>query len=473
MKGLRGDLVLTILSHLITKPVWLITDNLIQDRLGHESYGLIGALHSFATWANVIADWSLSYHITRQVARPSRAIRAIFAETLLPKTALSLLSLGLFLGLGHIVGYGRESFWWLFGLLIYQITLAFIQYFRSFFQGAQLFRIDALLGNAEKGVIIVLLVALWPYISGGFYIGVLVAGSLIALIAVAMWAWKQFGPWPLHGQSKALLPLFCDLTPYAVLVLVGGLNERINQVLIERLAGPYENGLYLGAYRWFTASMMYLWVVLPIFYARFAVLGYRSTPLLWRTFLMGHLSAAIPLMAVTLVMFVEPQLFLILFRHSTEAELETMAQNLRVLALAGTLNALFNIYGTHITANGQEKASLGIMLLATVVNTAACWLWIPRYGAMGGSLALLLSYATFSLGHYLFFQRWVGLPKPVGSMPWLLMGVWSGVGGFIWWLQSYLPYLVKGIWGVVAVILWAGGLYLTGTLHLWRRVSRI
>lgn len=473
MKGLRGDLVLTILSHLITKPIWLITDNLIQDRLGHESYGLIGALHSFATWANVIADWSLSYHITRQVAQPSRSIRVIFAETLLPKTALSLLSLGFFLGLGHIVGYGRESFWWLFGLLVYQITLAFIQYFRSFFQGAQLFRIDALLGNAEKGVIIVLLIALWPHISGSFYIGVLVTGSLIALLTVVVWAWKQFGPWPLHGQSRALLAIFPNLTPYAALVLVSGLNERLNQVLIERLAGPYENGLYLGAYRWFSASMMYLWVVLPIFYARFAMLGYRPTPLLWRTFLMGQLSAAIPLMAVTLVMFVEPRLFLILFRHSTEAELGIMAQNLRVLALAGTLSAVFNIYSTHITANGRERASLWIMLVATVMNIVACWLWIPRYGAIGGSLALLLSYATFSLGHYAFFQRWVGLPRPVGTMPWLLMGIWLGAGGFIRWLQFSMPFVAKGVWGGVAVVLFVGGLYLTGTLHLWRRVSRI
>jgi hypothetical protein len=76
------------------------------------------------------------------------------------------------------------------------------------------------------------------------------------------------------------------LMPYTLLVLVSGLNERINQVLIERLSGPYENGLYLGAYRWFGASLMYLWIVLPIFYARFASLGHRPTRNLWRTFLM-------------------------------------------------------------------------------------------------------------------------------------------------------------------------------------------
>jgi len=473
MRGLRADLILTLLSHLITKPLWLITDNLIQDRLGHESYGLIGALHSFATWANVIADSSLFYYITRRVAQPAQSIRTIFAQTFLPKIVLSFLALGLFLGIGHLLGYTQRSFWWLCGLLGYQILLALIQYFRSFFQGAQLFRIDAILGNAEKAVIIVLLLAFWPYISGDFYIGILVMGSLIALLLVAIWAWRRFGPWPLYARGRVLLPLFYDLTPYALLLLVSGLNERLNQVLIERLAGPYDNGLYLGAYRWFGASMMYLWVVLPIFYARFAALGYRPTPLLWRTFLMGHLSAAIPLMAVTLVMFVEPRLFLILFRHSTEAELNTMAANLQILALAGTLNALFNIYSTHLTANGQEKASLVIMLLATVVNIVGCWLWIPRYGAIGGSLGLLVSYATFSLGHYLFFQRWVGLRKPVGVMPWFLMGIWVGVAGFIRWLQAFLPYTAKGVWSGAAVLLFVGGLYIAGTLHLWRRVSRI
>jgi O-antigen/teichoic acid export membrane protein len=170
MKSLRSDLVLTVFSHLLTKPVWLIADNLIQDRLGHETYGLIGALHSYATWANVIADWSLSYHIARQIAQASHLIRPIAAQTLLPKLFLSLLTGGLFLLLGYLVGYAKESLWWLSGLLGYQILLSWIQYFRSFFQGAQLFRVDALLANAEKAAVIVLILAFWRYMSGHLYI---------------------------------------------------------------------------------------------------------------------------------------------------------------------------------------------------------------------------------------------------------------------------------------------------------------
>ena len=473
MKGLRGDLLITLGAHLLTKPLWLIIDNLIQDRLGHEVYGLIGALHSFALWANVVADWSFSYYITRQVAQAPHQLRAIASETLLPKLFLSSLTWGAFLLLGYLIGYAQQHLWWLAGLLAYQIALALIQYFRSFFQGIQLFRADAFLGNAEKLVIILLILSLWGHISGTLYVGVLASGGLIALVGIAAWAWRQFGPWHCQMEAATTSTLLRRLMPYTLLVLVSGVNERINQVLIERLSGPYENGLYLGAYRWFGASMMYLWIVLPIFYARFAALGHQPTPMLWRTFLMGQLTAALPLLAVTLVMFVEPDVFLILFQHSTAPEIFKMASVLQILSLAGTLNATFNIYSTHITANHRERVSLGITGLSLIANLLWSWWGIPRYGAMAGGVGLLVSYSIFSVGHYLFFQRWVRLARPAGTLPWRLLGIWLGTGLSLHLLRPYVPPLPKGLWGAAAVGVFGVVLYLMGTLHLWRRVSRL
>lgn len=473
MKGLRGDLLITLGAHLLTKPLWLIIDNLIQDRLGHEVYGLIGALHSFALWANVIADWSFSYYITRQVAQAPHRLRAIAGETLLPKLLLATLTWGAFLLLGYLIGYAQQHLWWLTGLLVYQVTLSIVQYFRSFFQGYQLFRADALLGNAEKMVIILLIISVWGHISGDLYVGVLASGGLVALTGITAWAWRRFGPWHPQMGISSTPTLLRRLMPYTFLTLVSGLNERINQVLIERLSGPYENGLYLGAYRWFGASMMYLWIVLPIFYARFAALGHRPARNLWRTFLMGQLTAAVPLLSVTLVMFVEPGVFLILFRHSTPTELSKMASILQILSLAGTLNAVFNIYSTHITANHREGVSLGITGLSLVANLLWSWWGIPRYGAMAGGIGLLVSYGIFSVGHYIFFQRWVGLYRPVGTLPWVLLGVWLGAGLSLHLLRPYVPPLPMGLWGAVAVSAFGMALYLMGTLHLWRRVSRL
>jgi O-antigen/teichoic acid export membrane protein len=473
MKGLRGDIALTLLSHLITKPLWLITDNLIQDRLGHDTYGLISALGSLASWANVVADWSFSYHITRQVAQAPHLTVTIASQSLFPKVLLSFTAWGLFLFVGYLWGYRETSLWWLGGLLVYHVCLAGIQYFRSFFQGHQRFRTDALLGNAEKAILILLLMAFWGQLSGGLYIGLLAAGGVGGLILVGIWAVRQLGPFEWRFQLTELRSLGVQLTPYALLVLVSGFNERLNQVLIERLSSAYENGLYTGAYRWFSAATMYLWIVLPIFYARFALVGYRPTAQLWRTFLMGQLTAALPLLGITLVMLVEPRLFLIFFQHSSENELQAMATNLQILSVAATLNALFNIYSTHLTANGREGIALSIMLMASVLNVAVCMGLIPIFGAQGGAYGLLASYVFFSVGYYVVFMRWVGLPRPVGGLPWRLLGLWLGLGGGLLAIRSYAPDLPLGVWGGIGLALYGAILGAAGIIHFWRRVSRV
>ena len=43
-----------------------------------------------------------------------------------------------------------------------------------------------------------------------------------------------------------------------------------DQVMLERMAGDVPTGLYAAAYRWLDAFSMYLWIVLPMFFARFA-----------------------------------------------------------------------------------------------------------------------------------------------------------------------------------------------------------
>jgi hypothetical protein len=98
----------------------------------------------------------------------------------------------------------------------------------------------------------------------------------------------------------------------------------------------------------------------------------------------GQLTAAVPLLSVTLVMFVEPDVFLVLFRHSTATELSKMASILQILSLAGTLSAVFNIYSTHITANHREGVSLGITGLS---------LQQTLYGAGGAYLGMALRLA--------------------------------------------------------------------------------
>ena len=62
--------------------------------------------------------------------------------------------------------------------------------------------------------------------------------------------------------------------PFAIITILYSVHDKVDQVMLERMLpepnGAHETGLYAGAYRWVDAVSMYLWTVLPIFFARFA-----------------------------------------------------------------------------------------------------------------------------------------------------------------------------------------------------------
>lgn len=465
MKGIGPALLITFLAHLLIKPLWLVTDNLIQDRLGHEVYGLIGALNSLATWASIMADWGLSYVITRSIAQGQKDHLDFYQPATFLKVVLSLSSLAGFWGIGYAMGYRGEALEWLGWVLVYQVVLAGIQYLRAFFQGNQAFKSDALLGNLEKGVILILLYVFWGQINGELYVILLASGGLLSLGFIAYWQRVWYGRLVLRAELASALRLLRRTTPYALMILTSGLNERLSPILLERIAGAHASGLYLGAYRWLSASLMYLWIILPIFFARFARLSANGTGLA-STFFFGQLSSAIPLLGVSLVMLVEPELFLLLFRHSTAEEIAEMARNLQILSFYIAFGGIFLIYSNYLTATGHEKGVWFTQALASLVNGLLCVVLIPIYRSNGAAIALVGSCVVSSLALYVLFGLYGPPIRGWKKLPWKLLGSWLGLALALWLLRELLPPAKMGIWAGVA--LGGFGLYvwLSGFLKL-------
>ncbi len=470
MRDLGPAILITLLAHLITKPLWLIVENIIQDRLGHDVYGLIGALSSLSLWANVGADWGLSYIIMRRLAQGHEDNSEIYQHSLFLKVLLSFGSLVSFWLIGYAMGYRDQALVWLGWLLVYQVALAGIQYLRAFFQGHQAFRTDALLGNLEKAFILLLLFGFWNKIDGGLYVMLLAGGGLMTLAITLYWQGYRHGWLTLRAQLSPALRLLRLTTPYALVILTAGINERLNPIFLERLASAHTNSLYLGAYRWLGASMMYLWIVLPVFYARFARIGSDGSGLA-STFLFGQLLSAMPLLAVALVMLVEPELFLILFRHSKPEEIANMARNLQILSFCAALNSVFNIYSTYLTANGHEKSIGYIQAVAVIVNIVLCTLLIPSWQSNGAAMALAASYAVFSVASYILFRRTLPSLDIDRSLPWRLLGSWFGLGIGLLLLRQAMPSLSLGMWTGLALFSYGLYAWISGLLKiLWQNV---
>ena len=179
-------------------------------------------------------------------------------------------------------------------------------FLRAPVQGRQHFNTDAVLSVLEKVLALGLVGAL--VLGGGLglgsYVGArLAAASFTAVLFLGLLR-RLFGAlphrWPRRLPAGQLLR---GAVPFAFIALLYGINERLDMVLLERLASAREAGYYAGAYRWLDALMMYAWTVLPLFFARFAhQLGQprQLRQLLW----FGQRIVAVPLLlAVAFVLF--------------------------------------------------------------------------------------------------------------------------------------------------------------------------
>ncbi|MCS7161871.1 MAG: oligosaccharide flippase family protein [Bacteroidia bacterium] len=471
MKGFSRDVWVVVLLNILAKPLWLIADNLAQDKIGHAEYGLIKALLGFGQWATSLSDWGMYLMVARRIAQAPQQYAEISSVTFSLRTLLSFAGILLFLWIGWLIGYRHLALLWLGLLLIYQTSISYLQFFRAFLQGFQRFRADAFFSAAEKALAIVFLALGWPYLSGHLYVGLLTLSGVIVAIVSAGWVWRLYGrpTWCLN--PSLMWGMLQEITPFALMTHVTALNERINQVLLERWESPYANGLYWGAYRWFSAAMMYLWLVLPLFFARFARLGRTYSPELRQTFQWGQMVSALPIIGITGIFLCAPELFMLLLRQSTPTEQKLMSQVLQILALSLLLQGFFAIYSTYLTANGYERAILWIMVASTLANVASCAYLLPGGQALGAAWALALSYVVQCGGYLWVFSRKAPLRPPIG----LLLRLSGVTIGYLSTLAIGRYILGLSFWGVlglalVALPFWT---WLNGLLRFLRYASSV
>ncbi|MCS6790781.1 MAG: oligosaccharide flippase family protein [Bacteroidia bacterium] len=470
MSSFRRDILLVLLTNLISKPLWLITDNLVQNQVGHATYGLIGALLAIGQWAWVFSDWGLYALVVREVAKAQPSSLSVGSTAFTLKLSLSVAAILLFAGIGWWIGYRAESFLWLLAAIGYQMGLGYIQFFRSFFQGDQRFRVEAILSALDKIFILIGLLLLWRILNGRVYLATLMMGSLLAALAAGAWVQQSYGQLRLHFSLTQMRAIFLQSTSFALLIQVSSLSERMNQVLLERLAGAHENGLYWGAYRWHSAALVYSWTVLPLFFARFARLRSQNTSELPTTFITGLLLNSLPLIGVAGLFIAAPELFTLLFTQSTSQEIERIQRVLRILGLALASHAMFEVFSTYITSTGREKAVLRLMVIAIFLNALWGSLGVTFAQERGAAWALVAHYLFCGIGYVWIFHRLEDFKAPLL----LLAKLWAfflSYSGILWGITQYFS-LTLPTKLAVAVLLWLSLAYLFGLLQQLYYASR-
>ncbi len=451
-----GSVSLAVLLNALVKPGWVVLENLVQDRLGHAAFGLIAALSALTIVAITLADLGLTQSgIQRTAAEPD-----FFAEHFPALHALRGLlngvALAVLLALGWVLGYRGAQLGLLAGIGGALLLTQYGLFLRGVFQGRQHFRLDAVLSVLEKLVLlgaVLALVALPGALSLPSYVGARVAAAAFTIVLLYGLLRRFFGPVRARLSRPAARGLLRQSLPFALITVLYGLNERVDMLMLERLASPREAGYYAGAYRWMDAAMMYAWTVLPLFFARFA--GASARPAELRELLhLGQRVVAVPLLFVVAFVLFRGEVAFWQFSHSSAAEVARMSLCLKILFLNVLIHAFFAIYSTLLTSTGRERAVSGAVAGSVLLNVALnVWL-MPRYGALAGAANTLVCAVFMSVGYVALLARAGTVPVPGRLLARLLLAFGLLCGGWYvlrqgfylsWWLETGVMAAVFGL----------------------------
>lgn len=458
-KKFVSSLLLLLFLNLLIKPVWIFgIDLTVQNRVGATEYGLYAALFSFSMIFNILLDLGLTHFNNQAVAKNRSELVKNFSYLTSLKLFLGLLYFSVTLIVGLIFGYHAFAFKLLLVLSINQFLSSLLLFLRSHISGLHYFKSDSILSVLDKALMILscgvlLFIPMQGYQFTIMHFALAQLGSYLVAVLIAFFMVRQKArifSWRVDFKSyKAQL---LKSYPYAFLILLMALYTRVDGVMIERMVGPFENGVYAQAFRLLDGVNQFGYLIgillLPIFSG---MIGRKedTSALAKLSFSMAYVvTVAITL---SIVFNAYPLMDELYKEHS---ELSTPV--LKLLIASSIAFGTTYVFGTLLTAN-QNLKSLNILVFSGfVLNIILNFLLIPKHGAQGAAMATLATQFSTAIGQVILSI--VKLKLKFSGRFWLRFVLFTIASlGLAWSLHEYANFK----WSVDFVMMLMGTLLLS------------
>jgi O-antigen/teichoic acid export membrane protein len=384
-----------------------LLENVVQDRIGHEQYGLFAALNALAFLFIVIVDLGINQFVTKKFASETQTGPEVYSTYFSFKFVLAGFYPFFMVGIGYLLGYTNDEILLLFLISLSYCVLQLIMYLRAKFQASQLFSLDSIASIADKTVLIAFTAAgLGLGITLQNYVDARLFAAVVALICVAIPAIKIYSPkaFVFNWNYLTWKSIVKQTYPFAFITILFSLHDKIDQVMIERMLGDHASGLYAGAYRWLDAFMMFLWIILPMFFARFAF--YKNTNQdISKILTMAQIVSAVPMIFVSCFIWFHGEQLFFLLGNSTAAEILEMTLCLKILFIAVIIHAYFACLGTLLSATGGEFYINRMLIFSILINVVLNVILLPLMGISGAALATACSTLFISVTYLIYIIK--------------------------------------------------------------------
>ena len=433
-KKLLSGLFWVLLANLLVKPFWILGVEVgVQNAVGNEMYGFYFSILNLSYILNILLDLGITNFNTRNIAQHPQLITKHLSGILGIKVALLGLYLVVTFSVGALMGYGSEEFRLLAWLTLCQFLSSLILYLRSNFEGLLLFKWDSLFSVLDRVLMIFICgCLLWGPLRENFNIywfvyAQVAAYGLTALLAFVVIARKaSFSIFNFHLSPAFFLVILKKSAPFALLVLLMASYNRIDPILLRRLAGDADAGVYAGAFRLLDALTAVAYLVsvplLPVFSklckeikpasANYNLLSINSQLadivrlVFWPMMLFA--------VGVSVVCNLWAEPIMQLLYHGNFAPYVPV---FRVVIFGIVPISITYIFGTLLTAGGHLRQLNLFAATTLVLNVVVNLLLIPRLGATGSAWASLTAQSFMALAQLLLAIRLFRLPLRTFRIP--------------------------------------------------------
>lgn len=409
------NLSLLIFLNLLIKPIWFFGIEVgVQNRVGEEIYGFYFSLFNFAFILNMLLDVGINNYNNRSIARNHKLLKGNLAAIVPLKLFLSLIYAGVVLVSGKILGYSLAQFQMLGILVLNQFLSSFILYFRTNISGLQLYRTDSLLSVMDRTLMILFTgLLLWGNISSKpfqiewFVYAQTISYTLTLFTSAAIVRFRSGSFFRLFSVS-ASLKILRSSYPFALLILLMALFNRVDSVMLERMLenGWEQAGIYAQSFRIFEAatqfSLLFAMLLLPMF-SRMIQLKQNVNELV---------RIALPLLMVAGLSaalasnFYKFEVIDLLYHENAQYSSSIFG----LLMIGFIFVSVSYLYGTLLTANHNLRQLNIVAALTVVLNLGLNLILIPRYQALGAAISSLVAQAFYALVQLVLAIRLLKIP---------------------------------------------------------------
>lgn len=388
------DLAILLVLNLLIKPFWtIIIEPKVQGQIGNVSFGEYSVIFYYSMLLNIFLDFGLTNFNNRNIAQNSQLLSKHFSKMLSFKFALGFFYMAVSFVIGFFfLGY---NFKLLLILCFNTFVLSFIAFLRSNLQALHLFRLDSILSVLDRVIMIAIVVAMLFHlfgmeVSAENFVYAQTIGYVLTAIICFIVVLSKTHTFKLNWDAAFNKMILKKSLPYAVLVLLMTIYNRLDMVMIEQILGDdfgkSESGIYVKSFRLLDAAnqiaTLFAIQLIPLF-SRMLKHKENIENIVKLSFTLLLTPALI--VSVSTIFYAE-NFFEKIYTGDTEGYLI-----LAVIMSCFTGVCLTCIFGTLLTASGNLKRQNYVALGAIAINVILNFILIPKYHAMGSAISSLVT----------------------------------------------------------------------------------